>query len=195
MLVAGITVGLTAYGMERAIGGIVYLRILLMDHFWRTRQQLTEHTNVSSCLHGPCLGAFGVYAGFAVGCVLVTAVLLVTFGPAAAGSGVSMVMAYLNGIHVPKLLSFKTLMVKIVGTILTVHSPRDPKSTLPAWVFCNGWFADLRFRVAQVASGLPLGPEGPLVHIGVRIAIGTTAPCSQQITAKSNSDDVTGFEK
>jgi chloride channel 7 len=73
-------------------------------------------------------------------CVLATVSMIVAFGPAAAGSGVSLVMAYLNGLHVPKLLSAKTLVCKIIGTILTV------------------------------ASGLPLGPEGPLVHIGAGIA-------------------------
>jgi len=66
--------------------------------------------------------------------------MIVAFGPAASGSGVSLVMAYLNGLHVPKLLSAKTLVCKVIGTILTV------------------------------ASGLPLGPEGPLVHIGAGIA-------------------------
>ena len=37
-------------------------------------------------------------------------------------------MAYLNGLHVPKLLSAKTLMVKIVGTVFTVACETSRRS-------------------------------------------------------------------
>lgn len=49
-------------------------------------------------------------------------------------------MAYLNGNHIPNLLRLKTLAVKIIGA------------------------------TAGVASGLAIGPEGPMVHIGACIA-------------------------
>ncbi|MEW5297643.1 MAG: hypothetical protein WDW36_000839 [Sanguina aurantia] len=69
------------------------------------------------------------------------AVAMVQFwAPASAGAGVTLVMAYLNGNHVPNLLRFSTLITKFVGT------------------------------VCAVGSGLPMGPEGPMVHIGACVA-------------------------
>ena len=58
------------------------------------------------------------------------------WAPGAAGGGVTLVMAYLNGNHIPNLLRFSTLITKFVGT------------------------------VAAVGGGLPMGPEGPMVHLG-----------------------------
>lgn len=49
-------------------------------------------------------------------------------------------MAYLNGTHIPNLLRFRTLLTKVVGAALAVP------------------------------SGLAIGPEGPMVHIGACIA-------------------------
>lgn len=45
-------------------------------------------------------------------------------------------MAYLNGNHVPNLLRWETLVTKYIGTM------------------------------CAVSAGLPMGPEGPMVHIG-----------------------------
>ena len=52
----------------------------------------------------------------------------------------TLVMAYLNGTHIPNLLRFRTLITKAVGSALAVP------------------------------SGLAIGPEGPMVHIGACIA-------------------------
>ena len=71
---------------------------------------------------------------------LVASILVVRIAPAASGAGVALVMANLNGIHVPKLLAVETILVKVLGT------------------------------ACSVASGLPVGPEGPLVHIGAGVA-------------------------
>jgi Voltage gated chloride channel len=53
-------------------------------------------------------------------------------------------MATLNGNDIPELLRARTLITKILGTI------------------------------CSVASGLPIGPEGPMVHIGAAIASNIT---------------------
>jgi Voltage gated chloride channel len=67
--------------------------------------------------------------------------LQVTFwAPTAAGAGVTLVMAYLNGTHIPNLLRFRTLITKVVGAAIAVP------------------------------SGLAIGPEGPMVHIGACVA-------------------------
>ena len=64
------------------------------------------------------------------------------FAPAAGGSGVPDVMAYLNGINVPKVFDLRTFIVKFTSTM------------------------------CAVASGLPVGPEGPMIHLGATIAAG-----------------------
>lgn len=60
--------------------------------------------------------------------------------PAAAGAGVSLVIAYLNGNAVPDLLSWRALLVKWAGT------------------------------VCSVSANLTFGPEAPMVHLGACVA-------------------------
>ncbi|KAK8936435.1 putative chloride channel-like protein CLC-g [Platanthera zijinensis] len=60
--------------------------------------------------------------------------------PAAAGSGIPEVRAYLNGVDAPDIFSTSTLLVKIVGCI------------------------------AAVSSSLHVGKAGPMVHVGACIA-------------------------
>ncbi len=68
-------------------------------------------------------------------------VLQVQFwAPTAAGGGVSLVMAFLNGTDVPDLLRLQTLITKFVGSIFSC------------------------------AANLTVGTEGPLVHMGACIA-------------------------
>ena len=60
--------------------------------------------------------------------------------PHAAVSGLPKIKSNLNGTKIPGYLSFRVLVAKIVGTTLVV------------------------------GSGLPLGKEGPMVHIGAAVA-------------------------
>lgn len=62
--------------------------------------------------------------------------MTVYVGPGSAGGGTAELMGYFNGINYPNLIGFRTLFVKIVG---------------------------LGFAVA---SGLCIGKEAPLAHIG-----------------------------
>lgn len=74
-------------------------------------------------------------------CLVAGAASMVAFvGPAAAGSGIPDVKAYLNGIDIPGILLFRTLAAKFVGSI------------------------------GSVAGGLAVGKEGPFVHTGACIA-------------------------
>jgi len=75
----------------------------------------------------------GALVGFA-------ACMVAYVGPAAAGSGIPDVKAYLNGIDVPGVLLFRTLVAKVLGS------------------------------VGSVAGGLAVGKEGPFVHTGACVA-------------------------
>lgn len=58
--------------------------------------------------------AFLLYAGSNVGLILVSSLLCVYISPAAAGSGIPEVKAYLNGVDTPNIFSLKTLFVKVI---------------------------------------------------------------------------------
>ena len=60
--------------------------------------------------------------------------------PLAAGSGIPEIKCFLNGINIPRVVSIKTLVCKIIGIIFS----------------CS--------------AGLPLGKEGPMVHAGAVVA-------------------------
>ncbi|CAG9467135.1 unnamed protein product [Pedinophyceae sp. YPF-701] len=86
------------------------------------------------------LAALIVYTTINVTLVAGAASLTSYFAPAAAGSGIPDVKIYLNGVDMPGVLLFRTLIAKLVGS------------------------------VGSVAGGLPVGKEGPFVHIGSCIA-------------------------
>ena len=64
----------------------------------------------------------------------------VYFAPLCAGSGIPETKAFLNGIRIPYMHSMRTLIGKVAGTVFSV------------------------------ASGLPVGKYGPMIHIGSIIA-------------------------
>ncbi|KAK9861969.1 hypothetical protein WJX84_002406 [Apatococcus fuscideae] len=83
---------------------------------------------------------FGFHLAWSIPLLVAACCLVQFYAPAAAGGGVSLVMAYLNGNDVPDLLRGRTLIVKWLGTM------------------CG------------VTAGLSLGPEAPMVHIGACVA-------------------------
>lgn len=84
--------------------------------------------------------AFAVFASSNFVLALLSALLCAYIAPAAAGSGIPEVKAYLNGVDAPVILSPSTLFVKIFGSTFAV------------------------------AGGLDVGKAGPMVHIGACIA-------------------------
>jgi hypothetical protein len=85
---------------------------------------------------------------YSLGLVYASTWLVVNIAPQAAGAGVAEVMAYLNGCHMSGLMSLKTLGVKFLSA------------------------------ATAVGSGLPVGPEGPMIHIGAIIAAGLSQGAS-----------------
>ncbi|KAK6915865.1 CBS domain [Dillenia turbinata] len=84
--------------------------------------------------------AFVLYAGTNLVLAIIAAALCAYIAPAAAGSGIPEVKAYLNGVDAHSILAPSTLFVKIFGSI------------------CG------------VAGGFVVGKEGPMVHTGACIA-------------------------
>jgi len=88
----------------------------------------------------------GVVSFFSWNLILavLSSVAVVYYAPGAKGSGIPEIKAYLNGVLVPHFLNMRSLVVTSLTTI------------------------------TAVSSGLVIGPEGPLVHIGAIVASGLT---------------------
>mmetsp|Transcript_674 Transcript_674/g.807 ORF Transcript_674/g.807 Transcript_674/m.807 type:complete len:901 (+) Transcript_674:290-2992(+) len=72
----------------------------------------------------------------------VMASLFVWWEPVSSGSGIPEIKCFLNGIDLPRVVRIKTLLAKVIGVTFSV------------------------------ASGLPVGKEGPMVHSGAVVAAG-----------------------
>ena len=118
---------------------------------WKRKSCIAVQCSRSKPQHRPSLAPLRLYLRCVNALRLTRRTLQVVFwAPAAAGAGVTLVMAYLNGNHIPNLLRFRTLLTKIVGCAF------------------------------GVASGLAIGPEGPLVHIGACVASNITYATSRR---------------
>ncbi|KAK8679233.1 hypothetical protein V6N13_144695 [Hibiscus sabdariffa] len=84
--------------------------------------------------------AFLVFFLSNLGLTLFAAIITAFIAPAAAGSGIPEVKAYLNGVDAPGIISLRTCIVKIMGS------------------------------VSAVSSSLLVGKAGPMVHTGACIA-------------------------
>jgi len=67
--------------------------------------------------------------------------LTINYGPGANGSGIAELIAYLNGVNMPKLIGWGTFLVKTICVVMGI--------------------------IAQ----LFIGKEGPLAHIGANVAV------------------------
>lgn len=85
---------------------------------------------------------FPVNAGVAVALVCMASAVVVVVQPAAASSGIPEVIAYLNGTHQRKIFTARTFVVKFISCFLAV------------------------------SSGMAVGPEGPMIHMGAIIGGG-----------------------
>ncbi|XBH95600.1 hypothetical protein VPH35_086139 [Triticum aestivum] len=100
-----------------------------------------KHAAVSSLMDSTSYWtAFWVFAGANLALLLLASAITASVSPAAGGSGIPEVKAYLNGVDAPNIFSLKTLAVKVIGNI------------------------------AAVSSSLHVGKAGPMVHTGACIA-------------------------
>ncbi|XP_055929493.1 chloride channel protein C-like isoform X1 [Argiope bruennichi] len=77
--------------------------------------------------------------------VFISSSSVVLLRPSAAGSGLPEIIAYLNGTIVRHIFNVKTLVIKFISCVFAV------------------------------SSGMPVGPEGPMIHLGSLVGAG----CSQ----------------
>ena len=80
-----------------------------------------------------------VYLLITILLIIVSSFIVVYVSPISGGSGVPEVMGYLNGVYIKNIYSLPNLVIKFLSCILAV------------------------------ASGLPVGPEGPMISIGALI--------------------------
>ncbi|XP_070575370.1 chloride channel protein C-like [Ptychodera flava] len=91
---------------------------------------------------GNVLKAWGFVLMYSLLFVLAASLPVVYLRPAASGSGIPELIGYLNGTLVRHIFNIKTLAVKIWSCI------------------------------CAVGSGMPVGPEGPMIHIGALVGAG-----------------------
>ena len=84
--------------------------------------------------------AFAIFAAISVAFATAGALVVAYIEPLAAGSGIPELKAFINGVNLPRLLRFKTLVAKVLALPLSM------------------------------GSGLPVGYEGPMAHIGASMA-------------------------
>ncbi|XP_068647498.1 chloride channel protein CLC-c-like [Aristolochia californica] len=124
-LLIGLGTGLVGFFNNLAVENIAGFKLLLISNLM-LKERYYE--------------AFITYAGCNVILAAFAAALCAYIAPAAAGSGIPEVKAYLNGVDAHSILAPSTLFVKIFGSVL------------------------------GVSAGFVLGKEGPMVHTGACIA-------------------------
>jgi chloride channel 7 len=141
-------------------------RILLQYKYAVAQQYLTPPIQLSNTTSTTITTTFVkitttflILSGINVLFTALAAAVVIFIAPIAAGSGIPEIKCLLNGIKIPHVVRIKTLVAKTVGVILSV------------------------------AGGLPLGKEGPMIHIGAVIGAGLSQ-------GKSTTCGVdTGFSK
>lgn len=123
-IISGAFIGITALAMETGVSGA---------EIWRNGL-------LQRALDGGLSQAIAVHLGLAVSSVLIIAGLVQWIAPGAAGAGVSLVMAFLNGNDIAGLFTPGVFFLKLAGTI-----------------------------TARMAA-LAVGPEAPMVHLGACIS-------------------------
>uniref|UniRef100_A0A914W961 Chloride channel protein n=1 Tax=Plectus sambesii TaxID=2011161 RepID=A0A914W961_9BILA len=86
------------------------------------------------------MSAYGAWVGYALVLVVASAIFVRLVGPQAVGSGIPEVKTIMRGVLLKEYVTFRVLVSKMIGLILSL------------------------------GSGLPIGKEGPFVHIAAVVA-------------------------
>ena len=143
---------------------------------------LLQHTNI--------LVAWLFAVTFSTVLVLGASSAVVLFAPEAAGAGVDKVMAFLNGCHLPRVRTLSS-SAQVLSMLLRPHpgalsglssclyqsalqrcdAPVLPRRHPAGLQLFNVRTLGVKFASCclAVASGVPVGPEGPMVHIGAAL--------------------------
>lgn len=137
-VLVGVVIGMCGFFVDQLLRGITIAIYVPTNKFLalRTRDSF--------------FAAVCAYALLCSAAVILAALLVVLIAPLGAGSGIPELKAYLNGVHVPGFLRFKTLMVKAIGVALSI------------------------------GGGLICGKQGPLIHVGAIIGAGMSQGASAQ---------------
>eukprot|EP00659_Diplonema_papillatum_P015592 gene15592-23797_t len=134
--VVGISAGLVAFVLRQTID-------LMTEWRMGTVAQLIDVGRETSA-GGSYFVAWLFLVGTAALLTACSSIMVVYFWKHAAGSGVEEVIAYLNGVDMPRVFNVRTAVVKFLSCVLSV------------------------------SSGLPAGPEGPMIHLGAICGAGLT---------------------
>ncbi|KAF0689530.1 Aste57867_19033 [Aphanomyces stellatus] len=167
-------------GLLTAITGVVLL--YCTQHLSQLKRYVMEHY-IEKASFDPSSSTlvYGVVLGINIGLVSIAAILTIFVEPVAAGSGtqtylffhvvpphtptsgISEIKSMLNGLKIPRMLRFRTLCCKVLGT------------------------------VCSVAGGLPVGKEGPMIHSGGIIAAGLSQGKSKGLGYDTSFTYFAGF--
>ncbi|KAK3604540.1 hypothetical protein CHS0354_000361 [Potamilus streckersoni] len=94
--------------------------------------------------------------GYSLAFVLFSAFICVYIRPETAGSGIPEITGFLNGTNVRHIFNIRTMIVKFLSC------------------------------VTAVGSGLPVGPEGPMIHLGALVGAGLSQFKSESLRFRFN---------
>ena len=122
----GLTVGAIGFFNNLAVENISGVKFVITSDLMLSRESVTSLTlhlflfklqwsddNYGCCRYGL---AFTVFTAANFVLVMTASMITCFFAPAAAGSGIPEVKAYLNGVDAPNILSFRTLVVKVFSS-------------------------------------------------------------------------------
>jgi len=141
-VVIGVVVALIAHSVQMSISTLVELR--------NSRVQSLIESSLSEAAFGESTLVFAFSKPFLFFTVwnacfaALGGILTSVFEPHTAADGVAEIKAFINGTHVKHFLRLRTIVAKVIGTILAA------------------------------SSGLTSGSEGPLIHIGAGVGSGVT---------------------
>ncbi|KAJ9552534.1 hypothetical protein OSB04_016579 [Centaurea solstitialis] len=155
VLLIGVATGLVAFFNNIAVENIAGFKLLLTGNLMLKQNYYQAFAALAGCnvILATCAGVLCAYVA-----------------PAAAGSGIPEVKAYLNGVDAHSILAPSTLFVKTYyhEGLMKMFFFVDGKSEIPH--FDDDQFAQIFGSIFGVAAGFVVGKEGPMVHTGACIA-------------------------